>query len=211
MSTYLELQTQIQNEINNTAAATTAVVKSAILTAIAYYERERWWFTEGRTNTFATVASQELYSSSDASWIDDVADLDELTITVNGYRYQLAARTWEWIDARSVTTTSVGQPSDFAYYAQQIRLYPIPDAVYTVRFSGAVPLAVLSADGDTNAWTTTAEALIRARAKWAIFKNTLMDADNAAAAKAEEQDEYGSLVWSNSRRIATGRIIPQAF
>lgn len=211
--TYLDLRTRIQDEVNNSAIATDGRVNSSILSAIAFYERERWWFNEARSNTFATVAAQEIYTSSDASWIDDVAEIDELTITVNGYRYQLEARTWDWLDARAVTTTSYGQPSDYSYYNRSFRLYPIPDAVYTVRFSGAIPLTALSGDSDSNAWTTVGlgEGLIRARAKVDIYSLYAMDPDNAAIAKQQEQEQYASLVAANSRRIGTGRIVPQAF
>lgn len=215
---YSTLRARIEDELNNTAIATDSRVNNAILSAIAYYEKERWWFTEGRTNTFTTVASQELYSSSDASWIANVVDVDDLTITVSGYRYHLEARTWDWIDEHAVTTTFTGQPTDYCYYAQQFRLYPIPDDAYTVRFSGAVPLTALSADGDSNAWTTVAlaEGLIRSRAKREILERYFEagdpgSADMLATVMRQEGEELQRLREMNDRRMHSGRIIPQDF
>ena len=211
--TYSTIRTRIADEFDDSALAgmTAAQVNNAIQAAILHYQRERFYFTESRAQTFATVASQEFYGTADNSNIPNLSQIDELTITVNGLRYPLNQRPWEWIDLVSTTTTSTGAPTDYCYYASQIRLYPIPDAAYTVRISGLIRLATLSADGDTNAWVTVGdgEELIRQRAKWDLATNLLnMDPDQAMKFKGAEMVAYNALRSENIRRLAGGSIQP---
>ncbi|MDG5696872.1 hypothetical protein N0Z80_19750, partial [Acinetobacter baumannii] len=53
----------------------TTQIEREIKSAIAYYERRRFWFNEKRTS-FATVASQEWYTSADDSDIPNLLTLD---------------------------------------------------------------------------------------------------------------------------------------
>lgn len=201
MTTYATMRTRIQDELVNEGALTAAQVNNAIQSAIAHYQRERFYFNESRAQTFSTVASQEFYGSSDNTNIPNLSKIDRLTITVNGSRYELVERSWDWIDEMSVTTTSTGQPTDYCFYAQQIRLYPLPDAVYTVRISGLIRLTTLSGDTDTNAWMTDGEELIRARAKWDIGTNIFQDIDVATAAAGMEARAKSALKSETTRRL----------
>lgn len=205
MTTYATMRTRILDEYTN-ESLTAAQVNSAIQSAIAHYQRERFYFNESRSVTFSTAASQEFYTSSDASDIPNLSLIDELTITDNGTRRPLIPRTWDWIDTVSTTTTSVGSPTDYCYYAQQIRLYPIPDAVYSIRISGLIRLTTLSADSDSNAWMIDGEELIRQRAKWDLATNYLMAPDLSSAASECEAVAYRVLKAETARRLGSGSI-----
>lgn len=205
MTTYATMRTRILDEYVN-EKLTAAQVNSAIQSAIAYYQRKRFYFTESRSETFPTVISQEFYGAAANANIPNLSLIDELTITVNGLRYALRALNWEEIDWISTTTTSVGAPTDYCYYAQQIRLYPIPDAVYTVRISGLIRFAALSADGDSNAWMTDGEELIRQRAKWDLATNILHADELALRANAAELIAHNALWDETIRRSALGSI-----
>lgn len=207
MTTYATMRTRITDEFVN-ESLTAAQVNSAIQSAIAHYQRERFYFTESRAQTFSTVASQEFYTSSDNTNIPNLSVIDELTITVNGMRYPLNERTWDWIDMISTTTTSTGPPNDYCYYGQQLRLYPIPDAAYTIRISGLIRLTTLSADSDSNAWMTDGEELIRQRAKWDLAMNTIHGPELAEVAAECEAVAYRVLKAETARRLGSGGIRP---
>ena len=49
-------------------------------------------------------------------------------------------------------------------------------------------LTALSADGDSNAWTTDAEELIRARASRRLYENVVRNVERATIAAAQEQE-----------------------
>ena len=57
--------------------------------------------------------------------------------------------------------TVTGEPEQYSRYADKIRLYPIPAAVYTMSMSYIYKLTELAQDADTNAWMTECEELIR--------------------------------------------------
>lgn len=160
-------------------------VKYAIQSAIAKWEREPFYFNEFYdTSFFATVNTQEVYTSADTTKISTNLTIRRLRITIAGARYMLVHRTWQYLDDVANSTTT-GKPTDFAYFAQQIRLYPVPDGAYTIACSGVKRLADLTADTDTSVWTQDGYDLIRAEAKLILAREMLMD--NALAEQLEMQ------------------------
>jgi hypothetical protein len=181
-TTYGSMQSTIAFEIGSRTDLT-AQIKFAIQTAIAKWERVRFYFNEvNDVNGFNTAAGQEFYSSADYALIGSMVHIDKVHALVSNNRYTLTPRTWQYIEDYAVSSSSLSPPtgiSDYAYYAQQLRFYPIPDGVYPITLSGTKRFANLSADSDTNPWTQDAEALIRCEAKLDLYANNLRDDANA--------------------------------
>ncbi len=212
MATYGDMQTRIADELDR--GDLTAQIKKAILSAIAFYERKKFYFTESSGTTFSTVIGQEFYGSSDLAAIATSPMIDVLRGNYVGLRVDLTKRAWEYIDDISVLTTSKARPMDWAYRAQQIRLYPIPDAVYTMTIVHLPRLAALSADGDSNAWTNDAEELIRSRAKVDVMRNVIRGpemAEEVIALTMQEKQALAMLYAENASRKAVGYAIPTQF
>lgn len=211
MTTYGTMQDRIADELDR--ADLTNQITRAIKSAIAYYERKPFWFNEQRTISFPTVDGQEFYGSSDDSDIPNLLRIDTLKIAETSTdKYDLERRPFEELDAYSQSNVNdEGKPVWYAYYAKQIRLYPIPDASYSIYGSGIIALADLSATTDTNAWMTDGEALIRARAKWDLYTHVIKEVESAQLMKAAENEELRSLMAATSARKATGRILPTQF
>lgn len=178
MTTYVTMRTRIADELLDSGALTNAQINNAILTAIKHYERKEWWFNQ-KVGTFSTVAAQELYTSSDLSDIPDIVLIQSMLIgassTTKKPLTNLDNKNIEDLQDGSVT----GEPEYYARYADKIRLYPIPSAVYTVTASYIYKLTALSAEGDTNAWTDECEELIRQAAK-RILATDILHADDLA-------------------------------
>lgn len=189
-----------------TTSPTLAEIKASILSAVDHYTRIPFYFLQSRALTFNTVAGQDYYTSADLADIPNIAHIDALSITVSGIISQLDRRSFDYIDALNSTTTSRGRPTDYCYYAKQIRLAPYPNAVYTIRIAGDIRLAELSADADTNAWMTDAERLIRFRASYDLWSNVLADETRASVAKRSEMEAYSALVAEGTQRGTSGRI-----
>lgn len=212
MSDYITMINRISNEVGGVSTASTttsptlAEIKTAILSAIDHYTRMPFYFLQSRASTFSTVSGQEYYGSSDLAAIPDIAHIDALTITINSTLTLLERRDFDYIDAQNSTSTITGRPTDYCYYAKQIRLSPIPDGAYTVRIAGDIRLAALSADADTNAWMTDGERLIRHRASYDLWSNVLSDDSRAGTAKRNEMDELRNLVMEGNMRSTSGRI-----
>lgn len=172
MSTYGIMKARIADELARSDLSSN--IASAVQSAIAFHERKRFYFNEV-IGTFSTVASQEWYSSSDASWIATAVDIDSLRVTISGRPFPLDKQTMAKMEEVSAGATMTGTPSDWCYYRQQVRLYPTPNGVYTMTAAYIQRLTALSADADTNAWMTDAEELIRLRAKMMLFRDVIRD------------------------------------
>jgi len=184
---YGQMQSTIAIELGYRTDLSTQI-QNAIQTAIAKWERTRFYFNElNAINAFNTTANQEYYTSSDYAAIATIAHIDKMWALVANNRYFLMPRTMQYLDEVSVNA-NVAAPSvgvDYAYYAETIRLYPIPDGAYPISIQGTQRFATLVNPSDTNAWTQDAEALIRTEAKLDIWLNIIKDEEQAISSKIQ--------------------------
>jgi len=87
-----------------------------------------------------------------------------------------------------------------------IRLYPTPNAIFTLTLPGVYDAAALSADSSSNAWTTEAVDLIAAAAKKLLLRDIKGDAAGAAIATGVEADALYRLRAETVQRLNTGRM-----
>lgn len=195
MPTLGDMKSRIADELARTDLATQT--GQAIDSAIRYYERRRFWFNEARV-TIPTVVGAEFYSPA-MTQIDGIA-------RAGSWGWTLREVTPEWIDAMQ-SGTDTGEPTDWAWFANQLRVYPIPSAVVSLVALGTAVLPALSSDTASNAWTTEAEDLIRARAKAYLYTNVIReDGTDATFAKGEEQEALRSLMSQTARRSGVGVV-----
>jgi hypothetical protein len=206
---YQTILAQIATDIQRTDLSSDIAL--CVQAAINHYQMRRWYFNETRSSTWNTVAGQEFYTVFDSPDIPNYLHRDTVMITTGGTsRFELKERTWEWIDNVAVNMLSQGQPTDYGYYGQQMRFYPIPDQAYPIRVSGILRLATLINPADTNAWVTSADAepLIRAHAKWDLANNVIFDDDLASRCEKMTNIALNRLTAETRRRLGTGRVTP---
>jgi hypothetical protein len=206
MTTFVAIRNRISDDVRAVATASSSDISSQIsaevLSAVAFYARERFYFNT-KTNTFSTVADQEYYSSSDLADIATLVKIDAMTVTNNGVKIPVKPMDFGKIDEWQ-TSYVKSLPRYYAYYKQNLRLYPIPDAVYTMTMAYVYKLTALSADGDSNAWTTDAEELIRARASRRLFETVVRNVERATIAGAQEQEALRVLKRETRMRTSPG-------
>ena len=189
-ATYQQMQQAIADELGDRtdllttlgdeSALTPSPIQNAIQSAIAMWEREPFYFNEVySSNLFNTVKAQEFYTSSDAALVSSSPNLMKLHVLISGNRYPLKSRTWDYFEDTSVNPSVTGQPTDYAYMAEQLRFYPIPDGAYPVTVSATNRITNLSANADSNVWTQDAYDLIRSQAKLILAEEVLFDDDLA--------------------------------
>lgn len=228
-STYGELQARIADELGDRqdllfplgdSTLTSSPIKNAIASAIAKWEREPFYFTEVYSqNLFSTVAGQEIYGSSESQMIASSPNTLKLHILVNSQRYPLQVRTWQYIEDTSVNPNTTGWPFDYAYMAEQLRFYPVPNGAYPITLSGLQRLAPLSAAADANTWTQDGYDLIRSEAKLILAEETLMDDELAGRCRAAiygnpnnpRERGYLQALKAETARRAHARIRPSHF
>lgn len=207
MSTYGEMQDRIADELARSDLTT--AIQRAIQTAIKRHERRRFYFNEA-IGSFSASSSQEYYTTSDFAPMDRLVSIDSLKIDVNTSTYPIIPRSWEYIDKIQTNAGYTGDPTDYVYYRQQIRLYPIPYIGRTLHIAYVERLATLSATADTNAWMMDAEEMIRAAAKREIYMHKIQKPDKALAMEKAERDALLVLEMETEGRIDMS-VLPTAF
>lgn len=214
-TTFGGIKAAIADDIDDTTDEYAAQIETAVLGAIRYCERFTFYFNEARPQdkTFSTVSGQQWYSSSDLA---DIATLVRIQrayfVDTGGQITDLIQLPPEEMEVLSDNTAATGQPYGYTYFARQIRLYPIPNAVYTIRLQlGPYRLTALSAGTNTNVWLTEAFDMIKARAKYLVYKDTIKDPGLAAEALNDFIDQKAELKAETSSRNGTGRIRPTSF
>ena len=230
-TTYLLLCEQIADELGGRTDLLSTLfgsglalspIKNAVQSAIAKWEREPFYMNEvynSASPLFTTVAGQEFYTTAANAGIASAPKITALHILVNGNRWPLIVRTWQYLDEISNNPASQGQPDDWAYFAETIRLYPIPNGAYPVRASRLQKLAALANDGDSNIWTQDAADLIRSEAKQILALEVLHDAEMAQRMRVAIYGDpsnprdtgYLGALKAESARRAKSKIRPTDF
>ena len=198
MATYLDMRNRIADELANDGDITAAQINNAIKDSIKDYEADGFWFNQ-KVATFSTVAAQELYGAAALADIPNMVRISSMRIPLTdgiGSIEGVANETIEDVQDGSVT----GTPRLYSRFENQIRLYPIPDAVQSIKVSYIYKLAELSADGDDNAWTSDCEELIRQAAKKRLCANILLSDEMAARYAVFEKQAYDGVRKENRLR-----------
>ncbi len=228
-SDFISLQKTIADELGDRtdllvplsdSALASSPIKNAIASAISKWEREKFYFNEAYTVPwFTTVAGQELYTSADTASIATTPDIDVLNIHISANRYEMKKRNWDYLERMSINLANRGQPFDWAYFAEQIKLYPIPDNAYEITASRVARADALTDDGDSNVWTTDAYDLIRSEAKLILAMEVIHDATLAKEMvlaiygdpSVPQMRGYLSALKGETTRRAKSRIRPTPF
>lgn len=198
MATYADMRARIADELANDGDISTAQINYAIQDAIKLYERRGWWFNQELV-TWSTTAEHEYYTTDDFAGMADIVQIDGLTVLVDGSRSPLRAVDYKIIN--DIQDGSVdGVPTLFSYYKENIRLFPRPDATYTIYMLYVKRLDTLVDDSDSNAWTNEAEELIRQCAKRRIALNYLASEEVAARCATLEREAFSEMMAENRRR-----------
>jgi len=181
----------------------TTFIAEAITTAIGAYQDERFFFNEKRTPTFNTGASQEFYDSTDLADLNNLLKIDYVKLIVGNTVYDLLPDRPKEIEGASSNSTSTGQ---HVWYGQKMRLYPIPaEAGWVVRVAGLYVYAAPASDGEaSNFWMTTAERLIRSRAKYELATHVLRDTELAQIMTANTEEAFRQLQERTNQLTQTG-------
>jgi hypothetical protein len=213
MTTLSDLTADIADDIDDTTNEYGNAILKAVQGAQRDCERFTFYFNETRDKSFSTLAGRGIYTGADLS---DIASLVRIQaaflVDAAGQVTSLSPRSPEELELLSDNSAASSQPTGYTYFDQAIRLYPVPDAAYTVRLQlGPYRLAPLSQPTDSNAWLEEAYDLLKARAKYRLFKNTLKDANLAAEALNDWNEQFALLKAETSSRNGSGSICPTEF
>lgn len=205
MSTYLELQQRVANDyLNRTDYG--SEVKRSILAAVRFYERRRWRFNE-TVSALAASAGQTFLTLPSNFLI-----LDRLEVEIDGgaQRYSLNERQLDHIlDMQDSSATDA--PTDYTLRGNKIELGPIPASAYSCPCYYVKTLSELSADADSNSWTTGAmQDVIVYHATKLMWANVIRNTQEALKFNQLEMAAL-SVITSENEQFAHGYIRPTYF
>lgn len=218
MSTLSLLKTRIADDL--VRSDLTTQIGEAIEDAIEHYRTTRFWFNETRDATFATVAAQAVYDVDDDADIPLFFDIDQVFLVDGTQNYKLSKSDPQELEYLSDSGGSSSRPYRWAWFDRSFRLYPIPDAAYTIRPVGAIEKASPATDAETgNVWMTEAFELLRCHAKGLLAIHVIKHPLLATAMLGAELDGLGGATWAarkrmrgaTNKRTTSGRITPTAF
>lgn len=188
------------------SSSSPGVIGTHINDAIKLYKARQWWFLQGPTS--AALTSTTTASDSYVSEYSGLIQLDSLRITVSGALRELTPisfdemeRLHDWVDSANV-------PFNYTRYGGRVRLYPTPNATYTLTWSGLFEEATLSDSADTNDWMTTGELLIRHTARMTVLRDYIRDLESAGACMPGIEAAEKALDREHARRQPTRTIAP---
>ena len=209
MSTLADMKARIADEL--VRSDLDSQIALAINEAVAYFQKQRFYFNETRDITFNTVANQYIYTASDESDIPFLYDVDAMFILISTSNYRMKRifpDEWELLSRPQIK----GQPYRYAYMEQKIYLYPIPTQVYEIRIQGFAKVAGPASDSEANnVWMNDAEPVIRHHAKKILYRDVLFDYEKAQASQAATEEALAILRNVSSNMTRTGQIVPMAF
>lgn len=207
MTTQADMIAEIESD---TERSDTAAIRNKIAAAIRHYQPTRFWFNESRGATFSTVVDQSDYAfGSDIT--PEFYTVDGLFLTEGSNVYALRPADYRGLEILLDANTTSALPVSFAYIDRKLRVYPYPDAVYSVRITGQVKIAVPADDDAGNEWFTEAYDLIMCRAKAELYAHRWEDPSAASIMRTAEQDAFYRLAATTNSKVGTGTIRPTQF
>jgi|GEM_PF-814950 len=213
--TFVDMVSIISDELDDTNGEYVSQIQSAIFSAIRFCEREPLYFNESREVVFSTIKGREWYGGSDEPNISTLAGLTNVYCE-DGYNRQqtlLQHETSETLELLSDGSAVQGRPRYYTYFAQKLRLYPVPDNNrYRIRLAlSPVRLHNITSASEAHPWFYEAFDMIKARAKYELYKDILKDAPMAMAAFNDFDEQLTALRVETSRRNGTGYIRATGF
>jgi hypothetical protein len=190
----------------------TTQIAECISDTIAIYQPDRFIFSEGRDTSLSTVAGQEFYTASDDPLIATLYQFDYITVTVGTAKFDLPRYQPEDLELLSQSGTQMGQPQCYSYYDYQMRIYPVPNAVYPLTIAAHQKILAPTADDTAaNPWMTEAERLVRSRARYELAINYTFDEDELKMMTAAVTEAFDLLKARTNKLAGTGEIRPTQF
>lgn len=196
MATFGAVTTRICDDLDRPSSEIGAAVQREIISAIEFYETERFWFNTEVVSI--TLSATNIYSFSALS-VRPI-EIDSFRVTDPGGSKRTlepwSYKTLDWFDTGSGT----GTPQYYALYNDGFRVWPTPNTASILStLSMTAKYTALSADADTNVWLQDGEQLIRTHAMMVVARRKLGDHELADRLALEINSPQGILAKFRAR------------
>lgn len=180
-------------------------IEDAITDAVQLYRSRPFWFLQQPQSV--SLTSTTTADDSYVSEYEGLIKLDSLRITINGQRYQLNHVSFDTMESFHDGNPNSGQPTSYTRHGGRVRLYPTPDAAYTLTWSGTFLETALTGDEITNGWMTHGQLLIRATARLILLRDYIKSYDDVPAAQQAVDIAEKALYREHIMRTSNNRVV----
>lgn len=173
MQDVIASETRFVDRVADLPADEVAQIRLHINEAIKSHQQDAFWFNHQLWER-ETEAGKEFYALPEEY-------VSGLTLSVASPRAKLLSVSNDTIEGWEPVRNDA--PVYFALFANQYRLFPIPDKVYILRLWGVRSYDPLVADDDTNPWLTHAFELVREASKARVLYSMIHDKEAALVAQ----------------------------
>lgn len=210
--TLSHLVSVIQDEIDDITDEYVAQIQESIFAAIRFCERESFYFNESRDVTFQTRAGQGAYDASDTRHLETAVKIKSVYLSWDQHHKLELERRSPFALEPSLSSEQQGTPVCYSYFDRKLHLYPTPDRAYQIQLLlSPQRLSEIESVDEEHPWFIYGFDLIKARAKYELYKNILKEPDCAAAAYNDFNEQLHELRAETSKRHNVTRIIPTDF
>ncbi|WP_375662466.1 hypothetical protein [Bartonella sp. OC16QHHD] len=210
--TLSHLVSVIQDEIDDIADEYVHQIQESIFSAIRFCERETFYFNESRDVVFETRAGQGVYDASTTRPIETAVKIKNVYLSSDQH-HKFALECKDHVSLEPLLSSEQqGTPVCYSYFDRKLHLYPTPDRAYQIQLIlSPLRLSEIDSVDEEHPWFVHAFDLIKARAKYELYKNILKDPDCATAAYNDFNEQLHELRAETSQRHNVTRIIPTDF
>ena len=188
----------------NNTAVDASDVKQALNESLSYWKFRRFWFNE--VSDSATLTAQNASFPYPTDFLVPALDDDGFNVEYGGIRHPLVKITEAAYDAVYLAN-GYGLPRSYARMGDdEYQCYPIPNTNYTVNRHYLKNYTDLSADADSNSFTTNASRLINLWALGNLVTEIRQDVDMGNYYREAAQDEYRNLRVMTDKANGTGKL-----
>ncbi|AQX28410.1 MULTISPECIES: hypothetical protein [unclassified Bartonella] len=212
--TFEQMVTLIQDEIDDTTAEYSVQIQDSILTALRLCEREPFFFNKMREISFKTQSGKTWYEYEDTTFLETEMVIESLVLEQKKAKpipllYKSMKKGQKEYKKNHLVQ---GIPVFYTFLDQKIGLFPTPNTVETVRlFWRSAHFSDILTLQDENPWFIYAFDLIKARAKYELYKNILKDPEYATVSFKDFQEQLQFLRYETSRREGCSNILSTGF
>ncbi len=211
--TFASMVALIQDEIDDTTAEYSVQIQDSIFTASRLCEREPFFFNERRQTRFKTQSGKTWYGQEEGIFLESEEALECVLLgTDDVIQTPLLFKSFDALQKQYGLQPVQGTPLFYTFLDQEIGLFPTSKQVESVRlFYAPVRFGDKRVMEDDNPWLIYAFDLIKARAKYELYKNILKDSEYAAVSFRDYQEQLQALRMETSRRKSSSNILPMQF
>lgn len=206
MATFAQMKTYVSKRLidaSNTAVSSSDV-GDALNDAVTYWKFRKFWFNEVDDTATLTAYSGNFPYPTD--FLVPASNDDGFNIQYSNMRYPLAKISQSQYDGIFLNN-GFGLPRLYARIGDtEYQCYPLPDQNYTVGRHYLKDYVALSADSDTNDFSTYATRMIELWALANLSAELRQDDKMESYYRAAAQDEYKNLMVLTAKKNSTGRL-----